>query len=230
MLVALCVLAFGFAAVTQTVLLLPALAIASGVVALSGMPLAKLAHRLRWPGVAILSIVVLLPFAAGETVLWQAGWLRLHTEGLEAAALIAVRFVCIVSVATALLGSRPTTETIQAMRALGLPWLIADLALLVVRYLGELSRDLERMRLAMRLRGMGEGLSLRLLRGTGWLIASLLLRSHERAERVYAAMRLRGYGAETMSEHGVRPGARDLIALLGVITLVGLLLGAEFTS
>lgn len=187
-------LAFACASVTALALVPVALALALGVAFSAGMGARALARALRWPGLLVLGLSVVLPFASGETALWRFGPLVLRVEGLQAAALIAGRALAVVTLALALLGTVPMTRLVAGLRALGLPDLMADIALMMHRYLVEFARDLAAMRLAMALRGQPWCLRLAVLRGFGWMLASLLLRAHERAERIWVAMRLRGHG------------------------------------
>jgi len=179
-----------------------------------------LAHRLRWPGLAVGGLVAVLPFASGETVLARVGPLALHAEGLEAALGIALRFLCILAAAAALLGTLPVPRLVAALRALGLPALMADMALLMLRHVEDLRRDLARMRTAMRVRGAPPGFWRGQFGSTGRALASLLLRSHARSERIYHAMILRGHGAPgavAAPFHATRRDAAWLAALAGAM-------------
>jgi cobalt/nickel transport system permease protein len=187
-------LAFSIALVT-TPLLVPVIAgLALTAARAAGMDGPAIRRALRLPGLLVLVLVILLPFLAGETVLWRLGPLGLHSEGLMAAVLVAGRALGIVLLTAALLARVPLVELIAGLRSLGLPALMADIALMMHRYSTEIRRDLDAMLLAMQLRGQPWRLRLGLLQGLGWTLATLLLRSHERAERIWTAMRLRGHG------------------------------------
>ncbi|MCC5958624.1 MAG: cobalt ECF transporter T component CbiQ [Rhodobacteraceae bacterium] len=186
-------LAFAFSAVGNA-LLLPVLgAVALAVLARSGMGARQVAVRLRAAGVLAFGIVLVLPLMAGTQVLFQLGPLRWHAEGLAAGLLIAARLLAIVTVTLALLAPLPPYQLVAGARALGVPALMADLALLTLRYVDELRAELSRALLARRLRG-GKGGG-RGLPDYGVILAAVLIRSHRRAENLWAAMRLRGYGA-----------------------------------
>ncbi|MDD7971153.1 energy-coupling factor transporter transmembrane component T family protein [Roseinatronobacter alkalisoli] len=187
------ILAFAFAAVGN-VMLLPVLGmVALAVLALSGAAVGVVLRRLRGAGVLALGVVLILPFVTGDQVLWQFGPLRWHAEGLAAGLLIGGRLLAIVTVTLAFLTPLPPFRLVAGARALGVPTLMADLALLTLRYLDELRAELARAMLARRLRG-GKG-GWRGLSDYGVILAAVLIRSHRRAERLWAAMRLRGYGA-----------------------------------
>lgn len=214
-LIALAALALSFAAVNELHLVPPILAAACGLAALSGLGPGFFLRRLRYPSLFLLGLLFFLPLAAGQEVILIAGPLALHREGLVAAALIGGRFLAIIITALALLHTTALQANLQALRALGLPWIMVDLSLLVVRYLQVLRHDLERTRIAMRCRGWQEKrFDLRQLRLIAWLTGSLLVRSLARSDGIYRAMRLRGYGQSPNSGPRQKAGPRDLLLLL----------------
>ncbi|MGF1568891.1 MAG: cobalt ECF transporter T component CbiQ [Nodosilinea sp.] len=231
-LVSLLGLMFAFATVRQLSLLPWMLGLTAGLYALSRLPLTFLWQRLSYPGLFIVAVVAVLPFAIGETVLWQGGWLALRQEGLASTALIVSRFVSILTVGFILLGTTPFLTIVQAMRALGLPVILADMTLLSYRYLYEIADTLATMQQAMGLRGFGHrpqrGFrpSGQMIQQLALLTGNLLLRSYERSERVYKAMRLRGYGYGTKSAVGAMSTAPTPILSWGLtIAVLGLAAG-----
>lgn len=224
--VALLVLAFAISSVGSPRPLPLAVAIVAVFVALSGVAPRRLLARLRYPSLVVLALVAMLPFLTGTTPAGTIGPLTLTAEGLEASLLVAVRFYCIVTLALVLLGAAPLLVNIRALRALGVPDIIADMALLTVRHIEVHREDMRHMRNAMRLRGHDPArLSWRNLRTLSWLTGSLLLRSHERSDRVYKAMRLRGYGCEDHVSAEFRAGPRDVAALAACCGAAALLAG-----
>lgn len=162
---------------------------------LSRLPLSFLRSRLRYPGFFLLAITLLLPFTVGSTVIVQIGILSLYKEGIVALALIATRFLCILTVSLILFGTAPFLSTVKAMRSLGLPAVLADMTLLTYRYIEQFGEDLIKMKRAMQLRGFrATRLSRRNLNVLASLVGSLLVRSYNQSQQVYQAMILRGYG------------------------------------
>jgi cobalt/nickel transport system permease protein len=216
-LVALLGLLFAFAFVRDLWLLPAMLLVTAGLYAASRLPAALLFSRLRYPGMFLLLFALLVPLVVGSTVLLQVGPLALHREGLLFLLLIVTRFTSILTVGIVLFGTTPFLTSVRALRALGLPEILADMTLLTYRYLHELGRDLRTMQTAMRLRGFQRHtLSPRNLRMLAALVGSLLVRSYARSERVYQAMILRGYGhASARCTSMMVPVARsDLLALV----------------
>ena len=213
-------LAFGFASV-RDVALVPVIAtLALGVTLAAEEPRATL-RRLRGPALLALAFVAILPLVSGPTVLWEAGPVRLRAEGLEAGFLIGGRLVSIVAVTLALLAPVSPLRLAAGLRGLGVPATMADLALLTLRYFEELRGEIARVRLARRLRGGRDG-----WRGVGehgLVLAALVIRSQRRSERIWAAMRLRGYDAIAAPPPAM--GMRDraattLAAAIGIAVFV----------
>jgi cobalt/nickel transport system permease protein len=229
-LIGLLLLAFTFSSISNLRVLPVMIALTLTVVAMSRYPLGLLLRRMRYPSLVILGLIVLLPLISGFTPIMEWGGLTVTREGLQAALLVATRFFCIVTLAAVLLGTTPLLRTVKAMQALGLPYVMADMALLVVRYLEVLSADLRRMRIAMRLRGhVEQRRPWRNLPTLAWLTGSLILRGYERSQGVYNAMRLRGYGCLPVSRDEFTATRADILILAAVCAAAALLVWLEFT-
>jgi cobalt/nickel transport system permease protein len=194
---------------------------------ISRLPAGFIAKRFRYPSFFLLAIVLSLPFLSGEHILTSLGPIAMRQEGLLAAILIATRFTCIFTIGVILLGTTPLLTNIKAMRTLGVPDIMADMALLAFRYLKEIGRDLRNMQTSMRLRGFQERrFSPRGLKTLAWLSGSLLIYSYERSESIYKAMILRGYGHAPPRRDEFTASRRDALILTAIILLAaGFIIG-----
>lgn len=194
-LVGLGIVIFGFAFAQHLHLLLPMALVTMAIFWLSRMPFGYLVSRLRYPGVFLLTVAILLPISTGQTVLVSLGPLDVRLEGLLMMLVVVTKFVCILSISIVLFGSAPFLTSIKAIRALGLPSILADMTLLSYRYIFETGKDLHQMQIAMRLRGFRlKGYDRHSLNQLAAMAGTLFIRSYEQSERVYHAMTLRGYG------------------------------------
>lgn len=227
-LVGLMVLIFALSFV-RDLLLLPAMVLVTLLLyVLSGLPWSFLVSRLRYPGFFILLLAVLLPVTSGSTTLFGIGPLVIRREGCEAVLLIVTRFGCILTIGLVLFGTAPFLTSVRAMRSLGLPSVITDMILLAYRYLFEIGGDLVQMRTATRLRGFRAHRPDRQTVDTlGALVGSLLVRSYERAERIYEAMRLRGYGRAVRPANEFHTRATDVAGLIGAVLVAAGFVAAE---
>ncbi len=189
------------------------------LVALSRLPLSLIGRRIRVPVLFMTFFVLLMLFAAGETVLLSLGPLAIRQEGLQWALVVSVRFICIVITVVILLNTSSLPSILTALRSLKVPPLMVDMAALFLRYLRVVGDDFRRMEQAARIRGFrGDRLRLSTLKTLGWLMGSLFLKSHDRSERIHKAMILRGYGRKTPYAGVVHGGAADRV-LLGLFLL-----------
>lgn len=214
-LVGLGLLILGFATV-QRVQLVPICMLATAVLyGISGLPWSFLRSRLRYPGLFLLGMVIALPLLSGSTVLWQWGPLAIRQEGLMAMGLIAGRFFSIVTVGMVLLGTTPLLTLVETLVSLGLPPILAEMALLAYRYLFDIAEQLEHLQQAMRLRGFQPRGNYQSWQQLAAVTGTLLVRSYEQSERVYKAMRLRGYGNHRSRLSQIRGWGRlsDLVAI-----------------
>ena len=222
----LCVI-FAFSFVRDLRLLPVMVALTVAMYFASRLPVSFLLRRLRYPSFFLLVVVVFLPFLSGDTVVASFGPVEVREEGLLAVLLISIRFLCILTVGVVLFGTAPFLTTVRAMRALGLPAVLADMMLLTFRYIFEIGDYLQRMRTSLRLRGFrARRFSARGLATLAWLGGSILVRSYERSQWVYRAMILRGYGYGPSPRHGFRSGPRDAVALvLAVVVAAAFVVG-----
>ena len=193
--IALFTLIFAFAFVEKLVLLPVIIGVTVMLYSLSRLPLSFLISRLRYPGIFIVIVVIFLPFVAGDTVIFNLGWVSVKQEGCFAVLLILTRFLCILTVSLILFGTAPFLTSIKTLRSLGLSYIIVDMMLLSYRYLEEFAEMLTTMQRAMKLRGFeSKKLSRRNIQVLAQLTGSLLIRSYDKSKLVYKAMILRGYG------------------------------------
>lgn len=194
-------LMLGFAQVESLALLPAMVGVTVLLYAMTQLPLSFLAQRLRYPSLFLLGMVGLLPFCSGQTIIGQWGWLSLRQEGLTTLMLTSTRFLTILTLSLILLGTMSFLTMARTLRSLGLPALFVDLLLLSYRYLFEIEQDWQQMHRAMALRGFKASIWStssppgQLIGQMAAITATLLIRSYERAERIYQAMQLRGYGA-----------------------------------
>ncbi|MEM7793433.1 MAG: cobalt ECF transporter T component CbiQ [Cyanobacteria bacterium P01_C01_bin.118] len=224
-LVGLGILMLGFASVQQIQLVPICLGVTIVLYGLSGLPWSFLRSRLRYPGLFLLGLVIALPLLSGSTILWQWGPVAIRQEGLLAMGLIAGRFLSIVTLGMLLLGTTPLLTLIDSMVSLGLPSLLAEMTLLSYRYLFDMADQLANLRQAMRLRGFHPQGNRQSWQQLAAVIGTLLLRSYEQSERVYKAMRLRGYGhRDTSTKQITGWGQPADLAAIGLCATIALAL------
>ncbi|MEM9486738.1 MAG: cobalt ECF transporter T component CbiQ [Cyanobacteria bacterium P01_F01_bin.116] len=222
-------LMLGFASVQQIQLVPICLLITTILYGMSGLPWSFLRSRLRYPSLFLLGLVIVLPLLSGSTLLWQWGPFTIRQEGLLAMGLIAGRFLSIVTLGVLLLGTTPLLVLIDSLVSLGLPPLLAEMALLAYRYLFDIAEQLAHLHQAMRLRGFQPRGNRQNWQQLAAIMGTLIVRSYEQSERVYKAMRLRGYGCrqQTVSQLQGWGQSVDFVAMGLCATITLMLIGLQ---
>ena len=216
------ILAFAFAYVKDMRLLPFMLLVTAGLYAASKLPIPFLFTRLKIPGFILLGIVISLPFLAGQTELFAFGPISVQLEGILSAVLIAVRFICIITISLLIFATDSVINTIKGLTGLRLPPIMADMILLTYRYLFEMGHSLRTTQTAVRLRGFqNDRISRSKLETLASLLGNLIVRSYEQSERVYHAMILRGYGTTTVTPDMFHATGRDRL-LFGLVVAVAI--------
>jgi len=199
-----------------------ALAGAFLLVALARLPPRWYLGRLGALSLFLLLFVVLLPFLLdGPGPAWDLGPVRFSLHGLTVALVLCAKAVTIVSLMLVGLATAPLDATLKAAHALHVPGLIVQLLMLTYRYTFLLAEELARLRIALRVRGYRNRADLHSYRTIGHVAGTLLVRSHERAERVGQAMRCRGFDGRFRSLAAFRTRWPDVAAFLVIVGAAG---------
>jgi len=174
----------------------------------------------------VILLWLLLPLTApGRDVMTPLG-LAVSADGVHLAALITVKANAVFLCVLALLATIPVTALGQAMTALGMPAKLAFLFVFTYRHVHVLAEEYARMRQVAALRGFVPATDRRTYRTFGALVAMVLVRGHDRGQRVYQAMLLRGFHGRFPSLHRFRFARRDggfLLLAAGVAALAAAL-------
>ncbi len=143
------------------------------------------------------------------------------SSGLLSLATILLRtFLCVAAVLV-LIAVTPFSELTAGLRRLRVPLVLIQLFEMTYRYIGVLLGEAAGMATAYKLRGgRSRGIELRHM---GSFVGRLLLRSIDRAERVYHAMECRGYPSHAWKAEGIPLRGVDY-AYLAAVCLPALLL------
>ncbi|MCD9026284.1 cobalt ECF transporter T component CbiQ [Cohnella silvisoli] len=164
---------------------------------------------LLWCGISIQNILgrmlLLLPFGAGAAI-----FIPFHTpgipvfdflgftateEGVLRATVILLKLVNANLLLTYLLSVTPLFVLLRSLRTVGVPAILLELMMLMLRYFFLLKDEAVSMSKAQRSRGMrfaGWSWNVRTYRRFGELIGVLFLRAYQRSQRIYIAMSARG--------------------------------------
>ncbi len=124
-------------------------------------------------------------------------------------------YLCVMAVLL-LVSVTPLAEITDAMRRLRVPGIFVAIFEMTYRYIGVLLAEAYSMHTAYILRSAGgKGIA---MRDMGSFVGQLLLRSIDRADRIYNAMKCRGYAAHTTRRDRRKIGRQD-VAFCAVVCL-----------
>ncbi len=157
------------------------------------MPLANVIWRLALLNGFMLMLIFLLPWSvSGEPVLFL-GRFEYSREGFVQALAIALRGNALVLAVSGLVGTMEPVTFAHALERLRVPTSLGHLMLLTVRYIAVIEEEYAQLRRAMAVRAFRMRLDLHTLKSIGYLVGMLLVRALDRSERVYRAMKCRGF-------------------------------------
>jgi cobalt/nickel transport system permease protein len=173
----------------------------------------------------ITMFLVFMPFSvpvhSGDTVLVFNGleWPVFNLRGLQLAGTIAAKAVAIALLMEPLLATAPLPVTLHGLSRLGAPDMIGQMVLLSYRYLHVFRHEARRMSSGMQVRGFRKRTNLETLHAVANFLGMLFVRSFERTERVFDAMRARGYKGRFPEPMEFHLQARDLVVAAGWLTV-----------
>jgi cobalt/nickel transport system permease protein len=172
---------------------LAGLALALFCLALARLPGRKVAARLLVVNSFILFLWIVLPLTYPGDAVWRFGPLSVTRQGLIYTGLITLKSNAIVIGLIALVATVPIITLGEAMHNLRLPDKLCHLLLFTYRYLYVFEQEYRRLVQAMKIRGFQPRTNLHTYRTYAYLAAMLLVRSYDRADRVFQAMLCRGF-------------------------------------
>lgn len=157
------------------------------------LPVRPMLRRLLGLNIFVLFVWLIVPFTSPGTSRFDLGPLHATQEGLKLAWDISIKSNSILILLTALLATSAIHNLAHAMAHLRIPQKLVQIFYFTWRYLHEIGGEFNRLQQAMKIRCFTPRTNLHTYRSYGYLFSSLLLRSLDRAERVYDAMLLRGF-------------------------------------
>jgi cobalt/nickel transport system permease protein len=147
----------------------------------------------------------------GDTQRWEWGPVRLSPRGTIVALVLLLKAVAIASLLLAAITTAAVETHLKALHALRVPGVLVHLTALTIRYLAVLVDEFGRIRIALRVRGFRQRATLQSLRVVAHVSGMLLVRGHERAERVAHALRCRGFDGRFRALTTFQTRPRDVV-------------------
>jgi cobalt/nickel transport system permease protein len=222
--------AFGIASLNHLVPSAVALALGLSLLLISRLPGRWIRHRLGLICIAVLPFLIILPFTLDPNGQgWDLGPLHISEYGIAAGLAVFCRCVAIGSLALVLLGTAPFHRTLAAAHKLKVPGLLVLLVGLTYRYTFLLGDEYRRIRIALRTRGFQARANRHGYRTLSYATGAILVRGSDRADRVAAAMRCRGFDGTFRTTITFRTTTADFISCLLVIAVISAIIVWDFS-
>lgn len=176
----------------------------------SRLPLRFAAHFLKWPIMFISLFLFIMPFSVEGKPVLHVGDFVATFEGIKHGFLVSSRALSAVLLVFILVATTRFDMLLKALEKLKLPNVLTQVLMFSYRYSFLFAQEVKRMQLAARTRGFKPVTDMRTLRVLGSMVGMLLVRSYERAERVFWAMRARGYDGRTKTIIELKTSRGDL--------------------
>ena len=180
---------------------------------LSGVPVSTCFRKLRFVLPLVLAVGLFNPLFDKAPRLVVAG--VAVSGGVISMATLMLKGVLCLSASFLLMATTSIDALCAALRRVRVPGTLVTLLLLTFRYVGVLMEELAVMTEAYQLRAPGQ----RGIHVSAWgsFLGQLLLRSMDRAEELYASMRLRGFHGEFYYAGTQRPDLWDWVYAVGCV-------------
>lgn len=215
------VYSFAIASLGHLAPALAAIGISLIVLVIARVSFAKVLLRLLaitgFVGMFLVVMPLSVPTHSGDTVLVFYGmdWLTFNMRGLLLAATIAAKAVAITLLMEPLLSTAPLPVTLHGLSRLGAPEMVSQMILLSYRYVHVFCNEARRMSSGMQVRGFRKRTDLETLRAVANFLGMLFVRSFERTERVFDAMRARGYRGQFPEPAELCLQTKDVVLVAG---------------
>jgi cobalt/nickel transport system permease protein len=150
-------------------------------------------YRLLFINFIIGILWLFIPFSIPGHALWNIGSFCASYEGIYKMFLITFRCNAIILILISYISTIPVVMLGQSLYKMGLNNKLTQLIFLFYRYIDVIYLELQRLLNSLKVRGFNPGSNMHTYRTFANLIGVLLVRSWERAERIYEAMLCRGF-------------------------------------
>jgi cobalt/nickel transport system permease protein len=205
-----------------------ALGFSMGLWALAALPLRTMVKRLTAAGGLLVLIWLVVPFTDPGDPLLRIGPLAAGRTGVDLCIQISLKVPAILLALTALVATMDLATLGRTLHRLGAPAKLVHLLLLAYRYIFVLEQEYQRLHRAARMRNFRPATNLHTYKTYAYLIGMLFVRASERAERVYQAMRCRGFNGRFYTLQRFPRTRWNPVLALGITLFTGLLIGWEW--
>ncbi len=168
----------------------------------------------------VLLVWLFLPWTFGGDPLFSIKGLVISRQGVMLAAVLTIKCNALLLLLITMVSTMSFVTLGHALHDLRLPPRFIALFVLTYRYIFVIEQEYERILRAVKIRGFRPGTNTHTYKTYAYIIGMLFVRATERAQRVYFAMRCRGYGGRFYSLAEFRSSPVSIVFLLVMGTVI----------
>ena len=194
------------------------------------IPLSRVLFRLTALAGFLGMFLVVMPFTVAthvdDTIVVFGGMdlFGLNLRGVMLAATIIAKAMAIALLMEPLVSTAPLPVTLHGLTRLGAPEMVSQMVLLSHRYVHVFRHEARRMAAGMQVRGFSLKTDLETMRAIANFLGMLFVRSFERTERVFDAMRARGYNGQVHAPSELHINFADVCGTVIILSVGAALL------
>lgn len=202
-----------------------ALIIAFTLLTAARLPKKIVLLRLLFSNLFIFLLWVFIPFTMKGEPLVNMGPLVISREGLLYCLILTIKSNAIIIILITLTATMPVFTMGRAMSSFGVPVKIVNLFIFSYRYIHAILLEYTRLKEAMEIRGFRPKTNMHTYKSYAYLVGMLIIKSHDRAERVHSAMLCRGFQGKffDLTEFSIK-GADFIFIITFIICLMAIIL------
>ncbi|KJU85770.1 cobalt ABC transporter permease CbiQ, partial [Candidatus Magnetobacterium bavaricum] len=170
-----------------------ALFVACTLAALARLNARALLERMLIINAFIMPLWIFLPIGAQGSAIITAGPFVITSGGVSLALAITLKTNAITLITVAVLGTSEVLTLTHALLHLRCPVKLVYLFFFCYRYIALMHEEYQRLRRAIVIRAFRPKTNLHTYKTYAYIVGMLLVRSHERSQRIYQAMLCRGF-------------------------------------
>jgi cobalt/nickel transport system permease protein len=205
-----------------------AVLISALLVMLAQLPGRELCKRIIVVNSFIALLWLVLPLTFHGPIAFKLGPLPIYSAGITMAAQITLKSNAIVLALIALIATMNFSILGYALNWLRIPDKIVHLLLMTYRYVFLIEQEYQRLIRAAQIRGFRPGTNLHTYKTYASIVGMLLVRSANRADRVYQAMLCRGFRRKFYCLHEFESGRQEWLFAIAMTSIILIIVCYEF--
>lgn len=187
------VMIFSFVFLDNITKALVGLGIAGLIYFIAKLPKEFVMHRLKVVFLFLFPLLIIMPLTVDGQAIVQYHSIKVTLEGFQYSSLVIIRALSAVTLVLIMLGTTRFDITIKALYMLRVPGMLIQMLMFTYRYIFVIMDEFQRMWEAMGSKGFKLKANIYGLSLLGNIIGMLIIKSYDRAQRVYQSMISKGY-------------------------------------